>query len=64
MTRCCVSLPSRTSTPKRLSARGSPLLFGYRKTPPMVVDALEDLLLGVGRLADAVPEIAELDSNP
>ncbi len=44
--------------------RGSPLLFGYRNTPPMAVDALEELLLHVGGLADAIPEIAELDCNP
>jgi acetyl coenzyme A synthetase (ADP forming)-like protein len=44
--------------------RGSPLLFGYRNTPPMAVDALKDLLLRVGGLADAIPEIAELDCNP
>ena len=44
--------------------RGSPLLFGYRNTPTMAVDALEDLLLRVGALADAIPEIAELDCNP
>jgi acyl-CoA synthetase (NDP forming) len=44
--------------------RGSPLLFEYRNTPPMAVDALEDLLLRVGGLADAIPEVAELDCNP
>jgi acyl-CoA synthetase (NDP forming) len=44
--------------------RGSPLLFGYRNTPTTAVDALEDLLLRVGALADAIPEIAELDCNP
>jgi acyl-CoA synthetase (NDP forming) len=44
--------------------RGSALLFGYRNTPTMAVDALEDLLLRVGGLADAIPEVAELDCNP
>ena len=43
---------------------GSPLLFGYCNTPTMAVDALEDLLLRIGGLADAIPEIAELDCNP
>ncbi len=28
------------------------------------MDALEDLVLRVGRLADTVPELAELDLNP
>jgi acyl-CoA synthetase (NDP forming) len=46
------------------SLRSSPLLFGYRNTPPVAVDALEDLLIRVGQLAEAVPEIAELDCNP
>jgi len=44
--------------------RGSPLLFGYRNTPACDVGALEDLILRVGAMADALPEIAELDCNP
>jgi hypothetical protein len=40
------------------------LLFGYRNTAPVAVDALEDLLIRVGQLAEAVPEVAELDCNP
>ncbi len=46
------------------SLRGSPLLFGYRGTPPVDVDALEELLLRVARLADEIPEVAEMDLNP
>jgi acetyl coenzyme A synthetase (ADP forming)-like protein len=46
------------------AVRGSPLLFGYRNTPAAAVDALEDTLLRVARLAEAIPEIAELDCNP
>jgi acetyl coenzyme A synthetase (ADP forming)-like protein len=46
------------------SLRGSPLLFGYRNTAPVAVDTLEDLLIRVGQLAEAVPEVAELDCNP
>jgi acetyl coenzyme A synthetase (ADP forming)-like protein len=46
------------------SLRTSPLLFGYRGAPPCNTGALEDLLLRVGRLAEAVPELAELDLNP
>ena len=46
------------------SLRGAPLLFGYRNAPAMAVDALEELVLRVGQLADAIPEIAELDCNP
>lgn len=46
------------------SLRSSPLFFGYRNTPPVAVDALEDLLVRVGLLAEHVPEVAELDGNP
>jgi acetyl coenzyme A synthetase (ADP forming)-like protein len=44
--------------------RGLPLLMGYRGRAPADMDALRDLLLRVSRLADAVPEIVELDLNP
>jgi acyl-CoA synthetase (NDP forming) len=46
------------------SLRRSPLLFGYRSSPQVDVDALHDLLARVGRLASDIPEIAELDCNP
>jgi acetate---CoA ligase (ADP-forming) len=41
-----------------------PLLDGYRGAPPTDVPALEDLLLRVGALVEAHPEVAELDLNP
>jgi acyl-CoA synthetase (NDP forming) len=44
--------------------RCAPLLRGYRGAPPCDVAALEELLVRVGRLAQDVPEIAELDLNP
>ncbi len=44
--------------------RGYRLLEGYRGYPPGDVDALEDALLRISRLADTVEEIAELDLNP
>jgi acyl-CoA synthetase (NDP forming) len=46
------------------SLRISPLLFGYRNTEPVDVAALADLLARIGRLADDVDEVAELDCNP
>ncbi len=46
------------------SVRSSPLLFGYRGAPEANVDALEQLLLRVGCLADALPEVVEMDCNP
>jgi len=44
--------------------RTSPLLFGYRGAPPADVDALEELIIRIGILADALPQVAELDCNP
>jgi acetyl coenzyme A synthetase (ADP forming)-like protein len=46
------------------SLRGSPLLFGYRGRPQVDVEALEDLIHRVARLAEGVPEVAEMDLNP
>jgi acyl-CoA synthetase (NDP forming) len=59
-------VPLTDEDAKRLvrSLRGSPLLFGYRGRPPVDVAALEALLLRVGRLADELPEITEMDLNP
>jgi acyl-CoA synthetase (NDP forming)/GNAT superfamily N-acetyltransferase len=44
--------------------RGARLLTGYRGTPPVDTAAVEDLLLRLGRLAQDLPEVAELDLNP
>jgi acyl-CoA synthetase (NDP forming)/GNAT superfamily N-acetyltransferase len=44
--------------------RAAPLLHGHRGTPPVDVSSLADLLLRVSRLADEIPEVAELDLNP
>jgi acyl-CoA synthetase (NDP forming)/GNAT superfamily N-acetyltransferase len=44
--------------------RAAPLLYGHRGTPPVDLNALADVLLRISRLADEVPEIAELDLNP
>jgi acyl-CoA synthetase (NDP forming) len=44
--------------------RGSALLTGYRGRPAVDVDALVHILHRVSRLAEDMPEIAELDCNP
>jgi acyl-CoA synthetase (NDP forming) len=44
--------------------RAAPLLLGHRGTPPVDITALAGLLLRVSRLADDLPEVAELDLNP
>ena len=44
--------------------RAAPLLYGHRGSAPVDLAALADVLLRISRLADEVPEIAELDLNP
>jgi acyl-CoA synthetase (NDP forming) len=44
--------------------RVAPLLEGFRGSPACDVAAFEDVLLAVSRLAEDVPEIAEMDLNP
>jgi acyl-CoA synthetase (NDP forming) len=44
--------------------RGLPLLQGYRGGEPTDLDALEDILIKLSRLAAGAPEIKELDLNP
>jgi acyl-CoA synthetase (NDP forming) len=41
-----------------------PLLDGYRGAPHADIAAVEDVLLRVGAMVDAHPEIVELDCNP
>jgi acetate---CoA ligase (ADP-forming) len=47
-----------------LGLRATPLLLGYRGSPPVDVEALQDVILRLGRLAEDLPEIAEADCNP
>ena len=42
----------------------APLLFGHRGSPAVDTAAVTDILLRVSRLADDIPELAELDLNP
>jgi acyl-CoA synthetase (NDP forming) len=44
--------------------RAAALLTGYRGSPAVDTRAWEDLLLRLGRLAEDLPEVAELDANP
>ncbi len=44
--------------------KGSARLFGYRGAPEVDVESLEQMLMKVGRLAEDLPEIAEMDLNP
>ena len=44
--------------------RGFPLLRGFRGRPAADIEALREVVLRVSQLAEAVPEITELDLNP
>jgi acyl-CoA synthetase (NDP forming)/GNAT superfamily N-acetyltransferase len=46
------------------SIRAAPLLLGHRGQPAADIQALRDTLLRVSRLADDLPQVAELDLNP
>jgi len=46
------------------SLRAAPLLTGYRGQPAVDTAAVEDLVIRLGRLAEDLPELAELDLNP
>lgn len=46
------------------SLRIHPLLQGFRGAPAADIDGLTTILCSLGRLAEQVPEIAELDLNP
>jgi acyl-CoA synthetase (NDP forming)/RimJ/RimL family protein N-acetyltransferase len=46
------------------AVHAAPLLLGHRGASPVAVPALEDTLLRLGRLADQLPEVQELDLNP
>jgi acyl-CoA synthetase (NDP forming) len=46
------------------SIRGAPLLLGHRGAPLCDVAAVEDVVLRVARLAEEVPQVAEMDLNP
>ena len=44
--------------------RTFPLLDGYRGARPVDVDALEDVIVRLGALAAAHPDVVEIDCNP
>jgi acyl-CoA synthetase (NDP forming)/GNAT superfamily N-acetyltransferase len=46
------------------SVRAAPLLLGHRASPAADLNTLRELLLRVSRLADDLPEVADLDLNP
>jgi acetyl coenzyme A synthetase (ADP forming)-like protein len=57
-------LTDRDASEMIRSTRAYRLLKGYRGSPPADISAVEKLLLQLGTLAEAVPQIAEVDLNP
>jgi acetyl coenzyme A synthetase (ADP forming)-like protein len=47
-----------------LTGKAAKLVAGFRGRPAADADALVDLVLRLARLADDIPEVAELDLNP
>ncbi|HET7017173.1 MAG TPA: GNAT family N-acetyltransferase [Streptosporangiaceae bacterium] len=63
----CARLTPLTDTDAReliTGVRSARLLEGYRGQPAADTAALADVLLRISRLADDLPEVAELDLNP
>ena len=46
------------------SARAAPLLLGHRGVPAADLASLKDMLLRISRMADDLPQIAELELSP
>jgi acyl-CoA synthetase (NDP forming) len=46
------------------SIRSAPLLLGHRGTAAADVSALQDILMRLSRLADDLPQVAELELDP
>jgi acyl-CoA synthetase (NDP forming)/RimJ/RimL family protein N-acetyltransferase len=44
--------------------RSAPILYGYRGSDPVDVDAIQDLIVRLAAMKDDLPEIAELDLEP
>lgn len=57
-------LTDRDASEMIRSTRAHKMLQGYRGAPEADIPAVEDLLLRLGALAEAVPQIAEIDLNP
>ncbi len=61
---CRVPLTDVDAKEMLFSLRGAPLLTGYRGSTPVHLEALFDLVLRCGRLAEDLPELGEADFNP
>jgi len=57
-------LTGRDATDMVRTIKGYRLLTGYRSQPAVDLKAIEDMLLRLSHLIEAIPEISELDLNP
>jgi acetyl coenzyme A synthetase (ADP forming)-like protein len=57
-------LTDRDTTEMVRSIKGYRLLTGYRGQPAVDLNAIEDVLLRISHLVEAIPEISEIDLNP
>lgn len=57
-------LTDRDADEMTRAIKGYRLLSGYRGHPAVDIKAIKEILLRISNLADAIPEIAELDLNP
>ncbi len=58
------SLTARDAADVVQTIKGYRLLTGYRGQPAADIKAIEDVVLRLSHLAEAIPEISELDLNP
>ncbi|WP_246155496.1 acetate--CoA ligase family protein [Saccharopolyspora hirsuta] len=59
-----VPLTTRDATEMLHELRAAPQLFGPQADEPLSTDAVVDVLLRTARMAELLPEIAEVDLNP
>lgn len=57
-------LTDRDATEMVRTIKGYRLLTGYRGQPAVDLNAVDDVLLRISHLVEAIPEISELDLNP
>jgi acyl-CoA synthetase (NDP forming) len=57
-------LTDRDATEMVRAIKGYQLLQGYRGQPAMDLTAIEEVLLRISQLVEAIPAISEIDLNP
>ena len=57
-------LTDRDATDMVKAIKGYRLLTGYRSQPTVDLKAIEEVLLRISHLAEAIPEISQIDLNP